>query len=212
MKYIAFYKGEFKEFNKWSDLEYYMIDKTNVRYKKVLSKKEEDAFRDYCLNAPEFIQKIYIVICDNKVYRFDKWKEAKILIDKEPNSKYKSFEKEEDAQDFINLNIHNNLSFNSLICKVEENNAYLIKENKEIWKQKIIDTNNQIFTELNGVLLGIKKAIDMKEEHIVILYNNIGTEMWANGTWNAKKQSSINYVKTINEYKKQINIDFVKKS
>lgn len=208
LKYIVYNEGAFNEFTKWSDAEYFMLDKPKARCKKVQNKKEETNFKELCLSAPEYIQKIYIVISNNKVHRFDKWKEAKEFIDKNPDSKYKSFTKEEDAQEFANLNVHNRVSSDSLICKIENNSIYLLRNDEILYTSHITISGSSIEKELDGIITGIKKAIEMKEEQILIIYKNLGSEMWANGTWNTNKTYSTIYKKTIEKLRKEINIDF----
>lgn len=210
MKYLVYNDGTFQEFTKWSDAEYYMLDKPKARCKKIQNKKDETAFRELCLSSPEYVQKIYIVITDNKVFRFDKWKEAKEFIDKNPNSKYKSFTKEEDAQEFANLNVHNKVSNDALICKVENNKLFLVRNNETIYTKQLTIIGNSIEKELDGVIQGIEKAISLKEEQILVMYKNLGTEMWANGTWKTNKPYSTIYKKMIEKLKKEINIDFIR--
>lgn len=207
MKYLVFNDGKFYEFNNWNEVEYFTLDKPKARYKKINSKKAEQEFRQMCNGSPIYIPKIYVVIYNNKVIRFEKWTEAKTFISRHREAKYKSFTSEEEAQIFINSNVHGLEAINALACVVEDGDVYLVEENK---KEKIATVSGSfIEKEVKGVILGIKKAIERKEEYIIIKYRNNGIEMWANKTWKANKVFSQEYQKEIEELRKKINIDFI---
>ena len=211
MRYLVFDRGNFEEFTSWNDAEYFMLDKPNARCKKITSKKAEEDFRKNCLSMPEMKQKIYIVIVDGQVKRFESWNNgAKEFIARNPGAKYKSFYEESEAQEFANLNIHNKISEDSLFCELATKGAVILSKNGSQEVIGNINVQNPIEAELNAAILGIKKAIELKEEQIVIKYKNLGTEMWANGTWKTNKEFSINYKNQIAELKKKINIDFLK--
>ena len=70
MKYLVFDSGKYSEFNNWNDAEYFMLDKPNARVRKITSQKVEDEFRQMCESGKVFVQKIYVVIVDDKVTRF----------------------------------------------------------------------------------------------------------------------------------------------
>ena len=161
-----------------------MLDKPNARVRKITSKKVEDEFKKECSELKEFVQKIYIVIVDGKVHRFEKWKEAKELIDRNPGAKYKSFVSENDAQEFANLNIRaDTLSEDSLVCRIMKTGEIILEKNENIIEKTFIkNSKNGIEMELQGALAGIRKAISLGEEQVIIEYSNLGTEMWANGT------------------------------
>lgn len=210
MKYLVFDNGQFNEFNSWSDAEYFMLDKPNAKCRKITSKKVEEEFKEFCKNAKEYKPKIYVVISDNEIKRFEKWKEAKEYIDRNPGAKYKSFEKEEDAQEFANLNVHANMVSDDVLTFLinQTGNAKLVKNNEVLWQKDFSEIKNQIERELQAILAAIDKSIELSEEQILIKCNNLGAEMWANGTWNANKDYSKAYKKKIEEFRKKINIDF----
>ena len=56
----------------------------------------------------------------------------------------------------------------------------------------------------------IAYAIDHHYESICIYYDYEGIEKWATGLWKANKEQTQNYVKTINDMKKKIDIYFQK--
>ena len=155
-----------------------MLDKPNARVRKITSQKVEEEFRKMCDSGTVFKQKIYVVIVDDKVTRFQNWKEAKEFIDRNPDCKYKSFENEDDAQDFANRNVHFKVDENTLVCRIGLNGEITLSRNNQVIdKTYIKNSKNQVVQELNGALAGIRRAIEMEEERILIEYRNLGTEM-----------------------------------
>lgn len=208
MKYLVYVNKNFFEFDSWEDANYFMLDKEGSICKKITSKKCEDKFREACLNYKETKNKIYVVIFNNEVKRFKEWKEAEKFIKGKQGCKYRGFSSEEEAQNYININVKGKTSSQALKCQTDiKGNVFLIKDGKKTQIGKV-DTVLPIERELTGTLLGIKEAINRKEEQIVIEYKNQGVEMWANGTWKTNKPYTINYQNEINNLKKYINIDF----
>ena len=64
--------------------------------------------------------------------------------------------------------------------------------------------------EILGCMKAIAYAIDHHYESICIYYDYEGIEKWATGLWKANKEQTQNYVKTINDMKKKIDIYFQK--
>ena len=64
--------------------------------------------------------------------------------------------------------------------------------------------------EILGCMNAIAYAIDHHYESICIYYDYEGIEKWATGLWKANKEQTQNYVKTINDMKKKIDIYFQK--
>lgn len=223
MKYLVYYKGEFTEFANWNDCNYFIMDKPNIRYRKITSKKAETEFRKSCEESPEYQQKIYVIIVGDTIQRFDNWQECKKIRDKHPDARYKSFTSEEDAQNFININAHGRISKYMTRCEITEACASKHCEKNDIIFE-IYKDNNLIHSEqadalaftpsnereCEAIIKAIKWAISYNEECIVIEYRNTGSEMWGNGTWKANKDFSKRYQNKIKEFRKDINIEFRK--
>ena len=62
--------------------------------------------------------------------------------------------------------------------------------------------------EILGCMNAIQYAIDHHYPSICIYYDYEGIEKWATGLWKANKEQTQNYVKTINDMKKKIDIYF----
>lgn len=199
-------------FRLWQEAKDYIDSHPGCRYKKVRSNKEEDEFRAKWKNGN--VKKIYIAVFDNRVYRFDKWDTCKEFVSTHNGAKYKGFSKEEDAQNFINANIHKDLS------SPIKDGTMLIFINNEIegmWSYVAVKEDNFVTNkgkstvmpnEMYATLKGVEHAISKGEERVIILYNDLGVEMLGNGSWTPHKKGTIDYVKKITEMKKKINVDF----
>lgn len=218
MKYLAYFEEEFKEFNNYGDLEYFLLDKPKtIKWKKITSKKMEKEFRESCLVEPERHPKIYVAILDGKIKRFNDWKECKAFIDKDKNTKYKSFTNENDAQAYININTRGRIGSNYIKCTVKNLDNKTDKEacvlSKEGTHIKSFFANELKAPTLNSrecetVIKAIEWAIDYNEECILIEYKNQGTEMWANGSWKTRAEFAKRYKDKIDILRNQINIEF----
>lgn len=224
-KYLIFDSGDFIEYDNYADFNEYLNRNPQAHGKKITSKKEEENYRKYCEENPNFNKKMYVAILDNKVKRFDEWDKCNDFIKKNKGVKYKSFYNEEDAQAYINVNIHGRTGKECPVCKISEQCAAktcesdstlfeLAKEGTTLlsYKDEELSKLYSIERELKAVLKAVAWCIKYNEECIVVEYRNQGTEMWANGTWKANKDFSKKYQKEISQMKSKINIEFRKAS
>ena len=222
-KYLIFDSGDFIETSEYSEYKKYIDSHPGSHGKRVNNKKEEESYRKYCQENPNFNKKVYVAIFDNEVKRFDEWQECKDFIGQNKDVKYKSFFNEEDAQAFINANVYGRYSNDYPICRISEacsmklcnaeEDLFEIVKNETVlyrYKNEAIAKQFSIERELSSVLKAIEWCINYNEECVIIEYRNIGTEMWANKTWKANKDFSINYQKKIEKLRQKINIEFRK--
>ena len=218
MKYLARYKEEVKEFNNYKDLQSFITGKENVYFRKITSKKDEEAF--YKSGHP----KIYVTINQNEVRRFDNWNECKAYCKQNEGTHMKSFLNEEEAQHFINVNTHGQINSNGLVCVVgsacsrknclPSERAFAIIKNGVVLYSPKLDNNSKYPTtkrELIAVTDAIKWCIKQNEQYVIVEYNAEGVEMWANGTWKANLDYTQKYQKEMFELQKKITIVFRKK-
>lgn len=175
-------------------------------------------------------KKIYIAIYENKEYEFDSWAKCESFVKGKPNILFKGFSSIEDAQPFILNNIKKEISFDlddvmyayvdgSVqarddkkifgygLCVVK--NGDVVFEEANISLDTDVSESYQIGGELLGALKGVEYAIQQGEERVILVYDYMGIEMFANKTWKAKKSFIEDYVVKMNEYMSMINIDFV---
>lgn len=178
-------------------------------------------------------KKKYVVIYNNEVYVFYNWPECNQFVKNKKNILYKSFkspEEDELARQYIDLNIKRKLPFDIqdvLYAYVDGSyknidgkdfigyGVAFVKNLKEIGsihgrikKQKV--HMNQVNGELHAVSEALKKALEMKEKRIIIVYDFIGIEAWINGSWKINNDIIQQYVDEIKKYCNKLTVDFIK--
>ena len=76
-------------------------------------------------------------------------------------------------------------------------------------KEALVSMRN-VAGEILGSLAAMKFALENGYPGVCIYYDYEGIEKWANGLWRANKIGTQNYQKLVNEYRKKINISFIK--
>lgn len=175
--------------------------------------------------------KTYVAIYQNQVYTFDNWGDCKTFVeDKGDNVRFKSFVDEIDIKAFVDQNIKKNLDnhLKDVLYAYVYGMRYTInKEYIHGWSYLLVRNGQKEFEnaglgndskiavryhvngEIAGVINAIEYAMANQEKRIIIYYQFLGIEMWANGSWKPKKEEYINYTKFIKEAKKKIAIDFI---
>lgn len=97
---------------------------------------------------------------------------------------------------------------------------YAVKNGKKVYEENGVGTDEEAASmrQVAGELLGVEKAIDyaisQDELEVVIFYDYAGIELWtknkAEGGWEARNKFTQQYQRNITNYKKQIDIYFVK--
>ena len=134
--------------------------------------------------------KFYAVKEGKKPGIYHTWDECKEQVNGYSGAVYKSFTNEEEAKAFI---------------KKEER-----KVSDDLTLLAYVDGSYNVSGEILGCMKAIAYAIDHHYESICIYYDYEGIEKWATGLWKANKEQTQNYVKTIQEMKKEIDIYFQK--
>ena len=164
---------------------------------------------------------------------YETWDECKKNIMKFPGAEYKKFTTKEEAEEFLNsekieldevslddIDIYSFVdgSFNSktgiygyggfLIDKSSgEEKKYIIQGSGS---DKEMATMRNIAGEILGSRAAIEKAIELNLKEIVIFYDYMGIEMWANGLWERKKSGTKEYYEYCQSIKDKIKLHFVK--
>lgn len=169
--------------------------------------------------------KYYAVKKGHKPGIYTSWDECKKQVEKFSGAVYKSFTSLEDAKNFIKLEEEKIVDY-GLIAYVD--GSYNIKT-KEYGFGCILIEGQKVIKELSGKgdkealvsmrnvageILGSLAAMEFALENgypgVCIYYDYEGIEKWANGLWRANKIGTQNYQKLVNEYRKKINISFIK--
>lgn len=225
--YIIYVDNSFHRFKYWGDAKTFIENHDGCFYKKVTNSTDEKLFIQRYEGKKNYAHKTYIIICDNIVYRYEKWSDAKSFIDQHSGCLYKGFTPNEDkeAQQFINRNIMRVQADNDVVLKcvvvahlnktehVLRYGYRLIRDGLTIAEQ-YNDLQSAYPADINRKSMAmIKKAvlvaIDMKEERIVIMCGNHIIPSVCNGTFTAKTKEMNAFQQWISEKGKCINIDFV---
>lgn len=154
------------------------------------------------------------------------WDECKEQVNGYSGAVYKSFTSEDEAKAFIGKEVKKVSDDLTLLAYVD--GSYNIKtkeygygcvliEGQQVIQQLLGKGNipeyssmRNVSGEILGCMKAIAYAIDHHYESICIYYDYEGIEKWATGLWKANKEQTQNYVKTINDMKKKIDIYFQK--
>ena len=169
--------------------------------------------------------KYYAVKKGHKAGIYTSWDECKKQVEKFSGAVYKSFTSLEDAKNFIKLEEEKIVDY-GLIAYVDGSyniktkeygfGCILIEGQKVIKelsgkgdKEALVSMRN-VAGEILGSLAAMKFALENGYPGVCIYYDYEGSEKWANGLWRANKIGTQNYQKLVNEYRKKINISFIK--
>lgn len=169
--------------------------------------------------------KYYAVKKGHKPGIYTSWDECKKQVEKFSGAVYKSFTSLEDAKNFIKLEEEKIVDY-GLIAYVD--GSYNIKtkeygfgciliEGQKVIKElsgkgdkEVLVSMRNVAGEILGSLAAMKFALENGYPGVCIYYDYEGIEKWANGLWRANKIGTQNYQKLVNEYRKKINISFIK--
>lgn len=223
--YFVYFNKEFKKFKRWSEAKEYIEQNEGCYYRRIESATQEKEFISKYKGKENYAKKIYIVICKNKIHRFSDWKDAKLFIDSNSDCYYRGFTNKEDAQEFVNKNIHLKEGDNvedTLYCYIStklDRNEHLLNYGYRLVKNNFTLAEN--FNELHGaypadiirknislIKKGVNTALTMKEERIIIVMDDNRLELLVNGSYTARNKEMESFVQWTQEKQKEINIDW----
>lgn len=176
------------------------------------------------------MKKKYVVLYENKVYEYDVWSACKAFIEGKKNVKYKSFDNALSMKEYIDKNIKKNIDpdLNDVVYAFVQGAALpkdasipfttygaVLTLNGNIIKtlsgsvERIPNLQDFLPGELTAALFAIQYAIQRGYPRIIVVYNYLGTEMYANHSWRPKNTYYANYIKLCDESRKSINIDYL---
>ena len=166
--------------------------------------------------------KFYAVKEGKKPGIYMSWDECKEQVNGYSGAVYKSFTSEDEAKAFIGKEVKKVSDDLTLLAYVD--GSYNIKtkeygygcvliEGQQVIQQLLGKGNipeyssmRNVSGEILGCMNAIQYAIDHHYPSICIYYDYEGIEKWATGLWKANKEQTQNYVKTINDMKKKIDL------
>lgn len=174
-------------------------------------------------------KKYYAVKIGRNKGVYDTWDKCKKEIDGYSGAIYKSFSSYDDAISFLEdsktkdekqdvskkiVKAYVDGSYSAIDEKYSYGCVILIED--KILKFGGVDNNidyigmKNVAGELLGSMEAIKWAKDNNYDSVIIYHDYEGIERWANNNWKANKKGTQEYVKFINNYRKYIDISFVK--
>ena len=182
-----------------------------------------------------FLAKRYYAVKDGKsVGIYNNWEDCKKQVTGFSGAIYKSFPTLEEAKNYLNNgNIENEVnSFSLEDISEDEIVAYVDGSYKKdtleygygvvlILKDDIIELfgkgedpevakSRNVTGELFGSIRAISEAIKLKKKKITVFYDYQGISSWTNGEWKCNLPLTIGYRDKIKEFRKEIEILFVK--
>lgn len=179
-------------------------------------------------------KKYYAVKVGKSVGIYNNWEDCKKQVTGFSGAIYKSFPTLEEAKNYLNNgNIENEVnSFSLEDISEDEIVAYVDGSYKKdtleygygvvlILKYDIIELfgkgedpevakSRNVTGELFGSIRAISEAIKLKKKKITVFYDYQGISSWANGEWKCNLPLTIGYRDKIKEFRKEIEILFVK--
>lgn len=175
--------------------------------------------------------KRYVAIYQNEVYTFDKWKDCQAFVADKKDIKFKGFTDDMDIKKFIDDNIKKviNVDMKDTLYAYVYGMRYNYKDDYLFgWSYTLLRNHQIIYSssgigddckivrrykttgEIAAIMNAIEYALSQNEKRIIILFDFLGAEMWANGSWKPKTEDISNYVEFMQQAKKRMAIDFVK--
>ena len=179
-------------------------------------------------------KKYYVVKVGKSVGIYNNWEDCKKQVTGFLGAIYKSFPTLEEAKEYLNNeNIEVKSSeFNLEDIAEDEIVAYVDGSYKKdtleygygvvlILKDEVIELfgkgenpevtkSRNVTGELFGSIRAIGEAIRLKKKKITVFYDYQGISSWANGEWKCNLPLTIGYRDKIKEFRKEIEILFVK--
>lgn len=179
-------------------------------------------------------KKYYVVKVGKSVGIYNNWEDCKKQVTGFLGAIYKSFQTLEEAKEYLNNeNIEVKSSgFNLEDIAEDEIVAYVDGSYKKdtleygygvvlILKDEVIELfgkgenpevtkSRNVTGELFGSIRAIGEAIRLKKKKITVFYDYQGISSWANGEWKCNLPLTIGYRDKIKEFRKEIEILFVK--
>lgn len=180
------------------------------------------------------VKKYYAVKVGKSTGIYNNWEDCKKQVTGFSGAIYKSFPTLEEAKDYLNNgNIENEVnSFSLEDIAEDEIVAYVDGSYKKdtleygygvvlILKDDIIELfgkgedpevakSRNVTGELFGSIRAISEAIKLKKKKITVFCDYQGISSWANGEWKCNLPLTIGYRDKIREFRKEIEILFVK--
>lgn len=156
------------------------------------------------------------------------WEECKKQVQGVSGAIYKSFEKEEDAYEYIKPDSSNKSLEREGVLYIFVDGSYnkntnvsgygmaLVMNGKVIYQSKKTLTCEKytkyrnVYGEVQGTEDALRVAIDLGYKEVSVVYDYTGIENWALGNWKANNQLTKRYSEEMSKLLKEIKVNFIK--
>lgn len=173
------------------------------------------------------MKKVYAVRKGRRTGLFTTWAECEAQVKGYNGAEYKSFPDNKSALEFLNKE-RKIVQDSDEFLKVYVDGSYSKKLNTagygcifvnrdkvihEISQKVSIDPEENLWNvsaEIEGVLAGVKWAIEKNYKDVSIYYDYEGLEKWFDGSWKANKKTTKSYIEQMKLYDQKVKIRFFK--
>lgn len=170
-------------------------------------------------------KKYYAVRKGHKTGIFNTWAECQSQTSGYSGAIFKSFEKLEDAENFVNDKETKPIIKSEAVCYVDGSYkidtkefsygvVFMQEEKEEYYKEKFYDEELSTMRNVSGEIFGSMKAMELALKKglksIDIYFDYEGIEKWALGYWKTNKNGTKAYKKYYDSIKLDLNVNFIK--
>ena len=155
------------------------------------------------------------------------WDDCKAMVDGYPGAKYKSFTDLQEAESFLNgeapvakkemeseTYAFVDGSYN-VVSGVYGYGGFLVANGEKYilqgsGEEEEMASMRNVAGEILGCMAAVEKALELGLKELVIYYDYMGIEMWANGGWKRNKAGTVQYYEYMQSIKDEIQITFAK--
>ena len=157
------------------------------------------------------------------------WDDCKAMVDGYPGAKYKSFGTIAEAEAFLQgleaTPVTNDAkadkpyafvdgSYNIATGVYGYGGFLIVGDEKHVLQgsgnEEEMASMRNVAGEILGSMAAVQKALELGLKELVIYYDYMGIEMWANGGWKRNKVGTIAYYDFMQSVKTQITVTFTK--
>ena len=175
-------------------------------------------------------KKYYAVKIGKEAGIYETWDQCKTMVHGYPGAVYKSFSTREEALAF--LGEENKVCESEKKEELPENYAFVDGSfnsatntygyggflvhggKKELLQgsgtEEEMASMRNVAGEILGSMAAMQKAVELGIRELIIYYDYMGIEMWANGLWKRNKKGTIAYYDFMQSVRDRIHLSFVK--
>lgn len=159
---------------------------------------------------------------------YNTWEECKAQVHGYPSAKYKKFNTEVEALEFMgadSVTTYYAVEKDTLVAYVDgsfnkNDGSYSygavlisrdeIKEFSERFKKDIYSQHRNVIGEIKGAMFAMNYGVKHGYKKLILHYDYAGIEHWALGSWKRNKEATVNYHNFYKSIENKIEVEFIK--